>query len=433
MKRLSAEWRRLGLVLGGEGLQSGLHFGLNLAVMAMLPARDYGAFAYALVLGGVGLTFIRSLTALPAANYIGRAQRAGVADFHEGGFTAAALALCAVITLLALLILLAWSPDAAGPAAAVVGLWSFRSHLRGIGFARRQAGPVLIADAVFAAVGALGAFAALHYGVDKLRDVLLALALANIAGAAAFFIARRRLPRVDFGRRAMRFYFGLLRRLVWSLYSVTATVLQGQGVAFLTVGYAGPAAFAPIAAMLAFYAPLRIFGMSLSNMLQPEISRLLAKQDAEGWTRMRRDWTLRALIVGLLYGDAGFLVIPRLHLRALEGEPVMFLSFAAWTLNALVLGYILPRFLLESRMRYREISLITTAGSGIGLAVTATLLRLAPTPYAILGAIAAETVAGLATWKIARWPSSRRKVGLRFNDENTSEPQPTGCTAEPLT
>ena len=431
---ISSEWRRLALVLGGEGLQSGLHFGLNLAVMAMLPARDYGAFAFALVLGGVGLTYLRSLTALPAANYIGRARTPAIADFHEGGFTAAALALSAVTAALALAALLTWSPDGACAGAAVVGFWSFRSHLRGVGFARRQAGPVLVGDAVFAGVGALGSAAALRYGADRLQDVLLALAVANLAGSAALYAARRTRPRIDFGRRAMRFYLGLSRRLVWSLYSVTATILQGQGVAFLTVGYAGPAAFAPIAAMLAFFAPLRIFAMSLSNLIQPEISRVLTMRDGEAWRRMRRDWTLRALIVGFVYGDVGFLVIPRLHLRALQGEPVMFLAVSAWTLYAVVLAYLLPRFLLESRMRYREIGVITTLGSICGLAVTSALLWLAPTPYAILGAVVGESVAAVATWRTAAAPFTMRvKAPLKVSDDDAARDLSAVCKAEPMT
>jgi hypothetical protein len=423
LSALSSDLRRFALVLGGEGLQSGLHFALNLAVMAMLPGREYGAFAFVLVLGGVGITYLRSLTALPAANFIGRARRARIADFHEGGFTATALALSLLIGAASVCALWAWSPAAAESGAAVVALWSFRSHLRGVGFARREAGPVMIADAAFAATGALASFAALRWGVDKLDDVLLALAFANLVGCAAFFVARRRRPRVDFGRRARRFYFGLSRRLVWSLYSVTATILQGQGVAFLTVAIAGPAAFAPIAAMLAFFAPLRIFAMSLSSTLQPEISRVLALGDEAEWRSMRGDWTLRALLVALLYGDVGFAILPRLHMRALAGAPVIFLAIAAWTLYAVVLGYLLPRFLLEARMRYREIALVTTLGSALGLGVTTALLQFAPTAYAILGAIAGEGLAGYLTWRIAGGPLKARAQNLSFRWRTPPQPR----------
>ena len=354
--------RRLVLGLGGEGMQSGLHFALNLTLVALLPPHDYGVFAFTLVLGGVGLTYVRSLTAMPASIYIGRARRDTFSDFYEGAFRAAALVWCFVMGAIAGLILSAWSDSAACSGGAVVGLWSLRSHSRTVGFALRRPGAVTLGDAVFAATGAAGSALALGYAADRLQGVLLALAFANFAGAATILIARGAAPRLDFGRRARHFYFRLALRLVWSLFSVTAVILQGQGLSFLVVGVAGPAAYAPIAAMIAFFAPLRIFAFSLGNMLQPEISRLAANGDDAGWRALRTTWTLRATALALLYGDLGLGIIPRLHLRSVQGQPVLFIAIFAWTLYAIVLGYLMPRLLLEARMRFREVAVLTTMG-----------------------------------------------------------------------
>ncbi len=415
--RISGDLRRLALVLGGEAMQSGLHFGLNIALIALLPARDYGTFAFTLVLGGVGLTYVRSLTAMPASTYIGRARSEVVAHFYEGAFGAAALTLCAAMALIAGAVIATWSPDAAVSGAAVVGLWSLRSHLRTVGFARRRAGAVTSSDAVFAAIGVAASAAALHFAQDQLQGVLYALALANFAGAATLSLARRAPPRADFGRRARWFYFRLARRLAWSLYSVTATILQGQGVAFLVVAFAGPEAFAPIAAMLAFFAPLRIFALSLANMLQPEISRLVARGDEKGWRAMRNAWTLRACLLALLYGDLGFAAIPHLHLRSIEGhQPVLFIAVFGWALYAVVLGYLLPRILLEARMRFRDIAVITTFGAAVTFAVTVALLHVAPPAYAILGAVLGESIVAAATWKLStqRFAAKRSAGEIRL-------------------
>src|SRR5579862_7919260 len=91
LSQIPVEWRRLALVIGGEGLQSGLHFALNLVLIALLPAREYGAFAFVLVLGGVGLAYMRALAAMPASTYIGRSRRPAHAEFYEGVFGAVAL------------------------------------------------------------------------------------------------------------------------------------------------------------------------------------------------------------------------------------------------------------------------------------------------------------------------------------------------------
>jgi hypothetical protein len=259
----------------------------------------------------------------------------------------------------------------------------------------------MIGDATFALAGAAGSALALRFAGDRLQGVLLALALANIAGASAILVARGAAPRVDFGRRARYFYFGLSWRLAWSLYSVTAAILQGQGLSFLVVGFAGPAAYAPIAAMIAFFAPLRIFALSLANMLQPEIARLAATGDKAGWRKLRETWTLRAIALALLYGDIGLGVIPRLHLRSVDGQPVLFIAILAWALYAVVLAYLLPRILLEVRLRFRDIAVVTTFGALIGLAVTAALLWLAPVGYCIFGAVLGESLVAVATWRLA--------------------------------
>src|SRR4051812_43291946 len=44
------------LSLGGEGLQSGIHFVLNLVLIRILSPHDFGIFAIAFVLGGISLT-----------------------------------------------------------------------------------------------------------------------------------------------------------------------------------------------------------------------------------------------------------------------------------------------------------------------------------------------------------------------------------------
>jgi O-antigen/teichoic acid export membrane protein len=398
------DWRRLAITLGGEVMQSGLHFGLNLALIALMSPRDYGAFAFTLVLGGVGITYLRSLTAIPASSFLGRARTPVAMNFYEGAFGAAALALALLMGLLAAVALALVGCDAVAPGAATVALWSLRFHMRTIGYARGRPGAVLLSDAAFALCGALASAGALVVDSDRLSAVLMALAFANAAGIAALALARGAWPRVDWRRRARTFYVRLARRLVWSLFSVSTTILQGQGVAFLVVGIAGTHGYAPIAAMLNLFAPLRIFAMSLSNLLQPEIARLVAAGDDAGWRRLRGVWTLRALVIALVYGDLGFLVIPHVNLRSIQGQPVMVVAVFAWALYAMVLAYLMPRFLLESRMRYRDVAQITVVGAAVTLVATLTLLHLASPSYAILGGVLGESVAAVATWRIAAGP-----------------------------
>lgn len=398
------DWRRLALTLGGEVMQSGLHFALNLALIALMTPRDYGAFAFTLVLGGVGITYLRSLTAIPASSFIGRARFAAAKDFYEGAFGAAALVLSLFMGVAAAVALTLAGCDAVAPGAMVVALWSLRFHVRTVGYARGRPGAVMLGDTAFAVSGGLASAGALALFSDRLSGVLLALAFANAASMAALALACGAWPRIDWRRRARVFYWRLARRLAWSLFSVTTTILQGQGVAFLVVGFAGTHGYAPIAAMLNLFAPLRIFAMSLSNLLQPEIARLTAAGDDAGWRRLRGVWTLRAMMIALLYGDLVFLAIPHVNLRSIQGQPVMVVAVFAWALYAIVLAYLMPRFLLESRMRYREVAQITVVGSAVTLGATLGLLHLASPSYAILGGVLGETIAAIATWRVAAGP-----------------------------
>ena len=428
LSQIPVEWRRLALVVGGEGLQSGLHFALNLVLIALLPAREYGAFAFVLVLGGVGLVYMRALAAMPASTYIGRSRRAGHAEFYEGAFGAVALLVSIVLAAAAGAALAIVSREAALGGAAVVGLWALRSHLRTVGFASRQALAVTLGDAAFAASGLVACAAALRLEGNRLQAVLLALALANVVGAATISLTRGVRLRADFGRRARHFYYRLAGRLVWSLYSVTATVTLGQGVAFLVVAVAGPAGFAPIAAMLAFFAPLRIFSMSLANMLQPEIAKLVAQGDEQGWRTMRATWTRRALLLALVYGNVCLALLQHLHLRSLEHQPVMVVALSAWLLYATVLAYLTPRILLETRMRFRAIAAITTISAVISLAVTALLLHVASPGYCLIGGVLGEIVAAGLTWRMAAQPLAARP----FRKSRNWRAPAAGCEAEPL-
>ena len=86
---------RLGLTIGGEAMQSGVHFALNIVLIHLLPARDYGVFAITMVIGGIGLTYI-SLADRHAGLHLYRTKplQGGRQCFYEGTFGAAAIVWC---------------------------------------------------------------------------------------------------------------------------------------------------------------------------------------------------------------------------------------------------------------------------------------------------------------------------------------------------
>ena len=66
MHGLSHLARRFILMLGGEVTQSAFHFGINIVLARSLSPHDYGRFAILFLVGGLALTYIRSLAGVPA-------------------------------------------------------------------------------------------------------------------------------------------------------------------------------------------------------------------------------------------------------------------------------------------------------------------------------------------------------------------------------
>src|ERR1700674_1199106 len=95
LSRMSRDFFVLGrnylLSLGGEGLQSVFHFGLNLLLIRLLAPYDYGVFAIVFILGGISLTYGNALVSIPANIHIARVKSARAANFHDGVFGSAAL------------------------------------------------------------------------------------------------------------------------------------------------------------------------------------------------------------------------------------------------------------------------------------------------------------------------------------------------------
>ena len=207
---------RFAVTLLGEVVQSGFHFALNILLVRSLSQHDYGVFAIVFLAGGLALTYVRALAGVPISTFLPahRDRRAGRAidvTFGTGALTVSA----------------------------VVGL--------GI------AGFLVVADTVNPVAG--GAFVMLWCLRSYLR---LALYAKNLAGFATALLALREPIRLSLKASSWRRYHAIRRELGWSLVGVTTTNLQGQGQTLAMALLLGPDAYAPIAAALILFAPLRL-------------------------------------------------------------------------------------------------------------------------------------------------------------------------------
>lgn len=392
--------RRLTLMIGGEAMQSGFHFALNLVLVPMLSARDFGVFAIVMVIGGLSLTYIRALAGMPASIWIGRSRTRAAADAYDVTFGSGAVLLSIVAAVGVDVLLQVWLDKGAVAGGSFVGLWSMRSYLRTAYFARGRRKAVVLADFAFVSSGTLLASMLWVGRADVLQSAFLVLAIANAIGIAAMLLLAGWPFRISYRYQVRRRYARIWRQLGWSGLSVTLTNLQGQAVALLVTGFGGPAAYAPIAATLLLFVPMRIAATSLVNLLQPEISAELARGDARKvWSQVKL-WFAVAAGIALAYGIVMIFVVPRIHLHVLEGVPILLTGFLAWAIYTMTMLNVTPRVVLEVMAAFDTVALITGVAAVVGAALIIVLLFVAPPVWALAGGVASELVVLTGSWAV---------------------------------
>src|SRR4051812_26254514 len=271
------------LSLGGEGLQSGIHFVLNLVLIRILSPHDFGIFAIAFVLGGISLTYGNALVSTPAAVLIPRLKSARAADFQEVVFGSIALVISAGITIIvaAGLWLATGQVVEAIAGGTFSGLWTLRNHVRCVMFARHAIVAATVSDFSYSVSGVLSIAGILLLlpDVPQLTGVLLALTLANVVAIYVALRALGRRTRVSFRRSMWRRYRAIWSDIAWSLFGTTTWAIQGQGLMFLVAAIVGPAAYAPLAVGVVLFTPLRPAISAFINVFRPDFGAALTRGD----------------------------------------------------------------------------------------------------------------------------------------------------------
>ena len=395
---------RFAVILSGELIQSLFHFVLNILLVRELGARDYGLFAIVFTVGAVGITYIRALVAIPATLHIARSLGRPAALGYDVMFGSGAALVSGAMALAAGLALVPVSGAGALAGGAFVGLYAFRSYLRIVLLARGLAGTAGLSDLVYAASGALFiAFGLQGEGTALLDRAFLAIACAHAVGIAVAYGTLRERLRFSFRARTRTRYGAIWRTLAWSLAGVTGLTVQGQGLTLLFALLAGPAAYAPIAATLVLYAPLRIPTNALMNMVLPEISGLLAAGHVRAARRMVVRYGGVIACACLAYGALMAAALPTiehvLFKGRFSGEPMGWIGLGVWCVVTVSLLYAIPRAFLEASAAFRTIAAGAVASAALGFAIMIPLLELLPPATALAGLLASE-IATLA-WSVS--------------------------------
>jgi len=398
------------LSLGGEGIQSGFHFVLNLILIRLFSAYDYGIFAIAFVLGGISLNYVNALVSVPAAVHMPRLKSPGAMNFQDvvfGSVSVVFAGLIGVMVSFGLFVTLGHGIEAAA-GGAFVGLWMLRFHIRIAMFARRATGAVTLSDISYTTSGVALVAAALWLDQEgeRVTSVLAALAVANVIAIGVALRALRLRIRVSLRTAVWRRYRRIWSDISWSLFGATTWSIQSQGIMFLVAAIAGPAAYAPIAAGYVLFNPVRQALIAFLNVFRADFVAALT----EGRYR-RLNVTVYSVCALILLscaatGAAIWLTWPYLDAHILAGK----FDHAAMPLvvtlcgitAAIYLTYNVPLALIQAAGHFKPVALATTFGGLAGLCTVSILLSVTTVAWSILGVVAGEAVCSIYLWIAAR-------------------------------
>lgn len=421
VRDVAAFGRKYLLSLGGEGLQSGFHFVLNLLLIRELTAYDYGVFAIVFILGGISVTYGNALVSIPANVHIARLKSPGAVNFQDVAFGSVALAVCCGMA--AIVVVGLWltidRPGESLAGGAFVGMWTLRNHVRSAMFARQQISTVALSDISYTAAGVVLVAALLYLGtaVPQATMILLFLALANAVGTGVALALLRRPIRVSFCRGVRRLYGGILSEIWWSLIWVTTWNIQGQGLMFLVAAIVGPAAYAPIAAGLVLFRPLRTGVGAFINVVRPEFATGLA-EGRHRQVKLTLFGSLGGIALGCLaFGACIWLGWPILsdyvYGAKFPNASMPLIVLLAW-LNALIsISYHVPLALVQAAREFRSVAISTIIGGLVGMALVTLLIAVSTVAWSLAGAAAGEAAALAYIWVAALRVLGRQQPSRR--------------------
>jgi O-antigen/teichoic acid export membrane protein len=393
--------KRYSASIVSQGVLSAFNFALGIFTLRVLSLHDFGLFAFVLVLAnafaGVGnaLASTPLLVMTPALARRGERIRLEATLSAANGLMTLTLAGAATAGFLTF----GSSAEFSLAGAAFIAASCLRNHWRVFAFARRVAGASVVSDLVYVGVATvgLGTIAAATGGTVEVEAALAVLGGASLCSMIAI---RRRLG-IALRFRLRRFMPAVYRRVWdesrWSLLGVITTSLQTQAHSFVVTAFAGPAAFAPLAAGNALFGPMRMTVVAWQMVARPDFAAAIGRNDqARLWRTVKASAAVflagNLIFILSLYGVWDF-VDAHLFRQKYADQP-MLLIVALWTAVSAVSSM---RGVLSGAIQayrdFRRLALSTVQGGLISMAV-ATALFLAFDPAAsLLGILAGEIFA----------------------------------------
>ncbi len=424
--RLSAVPRYLSAVLS-QGLVSGFHFVLNLVLVRVLLAEDFGVFALTFVIAIMVNSISNALFSTPLCVYAPAARTLDERQHTESLLTTLMAFLLGAAMCLGLMVMFSIGNGAMDLRTLVAALgftiaYLARQYSRSVGYARFDVTSVLLGDMMYVVSGAALISLLLMHGIAlTVFEVLTVLTIANALGVLTEITRLPApIPLMSIGH-ALKDYRPIWFQSRWALIGAVTTVLVSQAHSLIVATLEGPGAFAPLAAGFVLFGPVRVVFMTIQNVIKPEMALSIANGRSRVAARQMIMVSAISMASIATLAVLTLLAWPLLHELLYQDQysdasmREIVLLWAAITFIAAVQNG--PFAALQSLKAFKPLAMTTVYGSALSVALVTLAVVNLPTHLSILGVFAAESF--VAVWVV--FLSFRLFSSLKSGNELASE------------
>ena len=398
-KILSLVFSRFAISLGAQFAMSGFHMGLGLVLIRLVTRYDFGVYSFAFVLAMFAGALNNALISTPLTVYSPVIKDKAEREQQEAMFTSLNLLLFFALCIIGIAYALftGINTPIGLSVTAFVATYAARQYSRSFGYARFKPLVTATGDIAYVCSGLLfiGLIVWMNRGQDiSVVYILMALASANLF---AMFIERWRLHGA--GRRWLSFaklnnYGAVWAQSRWALVGAVTTLIVSQAHALIVTSVSGPGAFAPLAAGMVLFGPVRVALLTWQNMVKPELALALSNNQGEAVKRQIRKTVLLVGVAVLVFAACLWLAWPYinhwLYSKEYADQPMGYIV-CMWTVITFFAAiYNAPSAALQAMKDFRVLAMASVYGAIISGVLVSLLLFFYNPASTLLGIIAAE-------------------------------------------
>ncbi len=391
------------LSVADQAMLSAFNFGLAIMLIRMWAPEVFGIYAVVLALTFVGMSVLSALVGSQLAVLRPAARRDGYEDeLLAALWLAGAMLIAGIVVLSGLGLGIFWSEmgaTLAAGAAFFVGGTLLREYVRIFHFSALRLTPVLVADALYVAMGLL-CLAGLYIrnGNFTVGQLVWVLGAASVLAALPTLLLHARHFRLRWSGDIWSRFAGIWRlHSRWALLGAITTEIHGRLHVFVLAGVFGAAAAGTVQAGALLFRPMDLMMQAWARVAQPNFARAFAKAQVSTADRMAHLSAIGITVAAGLFLAVMSTAWPLLQTHVFRGayagiETVVVLWALAMSVRLVGDVYSTE---MQGLAKFRELTLASIAGAGVALITLGVVVAIGNYQWSILAVVLGD-VADLA-------------------------------------